>query len=135
LVHTADWEMWVRALSSHRGVMVPLALASYRVFSGNDTGRLMRSADNLRDYLRLYANFSAKYPGFDERQAVNFVRLLALQQAKRFAEKGDKEATTANLRFWAEITPFHRRLRSYAGRIVRRVQSMPPRVLRQGSEG
>jgi glycosyltransferase involved in cell wall biosynthesis len=120
LTHTADWEMWTRAVAGGGGLVSPQVLACYRVTDGNDTGRLMRTGENLRDYLRLYDIFASRYPGWDRTWALNYVRLLAVRQANRFSERGDEEAYRANLAFWKELTPLHRRLRSYLGRLIRR---------------
>ena len=65
LPHSADWEMWVRAIGSGGGVMSPRALASYREFQGNDTSRLMRNGLALRDRLRLAQRWAERFPAFD----------------------------------------------------------------------
>lgn len=54
LIHTADWEMWARAATLGRGfTLVGWPLACHTEGEGNHTHRLMRTAENLRDYLRL----------------------------------------------------------------------------------
>ena len=63
LVYCADWEMWVRAVSFGMGVVHPQPLASYRTFAGNESARLARSGENVRDYFRLDKYFR-QYEGY-----------------------------------------------------------------------
>src|ERR1043165_1936465 len=53
LVHTADWEMWVRAIGHGGGCAINQPLACYRWFAANETSRMARTADNLRAILHL----------------------------------------------------------------------------------
>ena len=48
LVQTADVEMWARVVSSETGI-VSLVTANYRIFLQNDTSRLARKGENIRD--------------------------------------------------------------------------------------
>ncbi len=102
LVHTADWEMWSRAICFGKGTVIPHVGAAYRIFSGNDTARLMRTAENLRDRERIAKILMQRDPKF---QAADFTRKL-IQMAKRqelqFRRLGDQEAVAANRSFWIE---------------------------------
>lgn len=121
LSHTADWEMWSRIIGNDGGVVLGDVLACYREFAGNDTSRLRRTADNLRDRRRCYNILAERCDGFETKNALKYLQSVALWQAEEFADKGDVKAYCANLDFWSEITPLWRRLRTYAGRFVRRV--------------
>lgn len=119
LVHTADCEMWVRAIGAGGGVVTSGVLACYRVFATNDSGRLARTAENLRDLERLDSIFAERYPAFNRQRAVERVCDRALQQAERFAWRGDLEAAEANLAFWRQNAPLGLRLRRSLGRFAR----------------
>jgi len=105
LVHCADWEMWVRAIVLGGGLLINEPLAAYRFFEGNDTHRLWRTGENFRDNLRLAAIWEEKYPTFDR---ARFQRLLARRawvQAEIYRNKNELEASSANRKIWAELTP------------------------------
>jgi glycosyltransferase involved in cell wall biosynthesis len=122
LVHVADWEMWTRAVARGGGMVVPEVLGVYRMFQGNDTGRLMRTAENLKDRERLNRILSARHPDFNMVEANKRVLCLAINQESLFAKLGDKEAAAANREFWVTRSTLGfrlwnkiRRLRSGAG--------------------
>lgn len=121
LIHTADCEMWARAVELGRGVATPEVLACYRTFAANDSGRLARTAENLRDMERLNRLFAARYSGFDCRRAAQRVSLIALVQAERFDQNGDAEAAQANWDYWKQSTPARQRWRRLAGQLVRNI--------------
>lgn len=106
LTHVADWEMWVRAISRGGGLFLNELLAAYRFFPNNETGRLARTAENLRSHLRLAGIFASQFKDFDSARFRKSVAQLALQQEKRFREIGDKEAASSNHRLWRELTPW-----------------------------
>jgi glycosyltransferase involved in cell wall biosynthesis len=96
LVHVADWEMWVRAVTRGRARMLDRALASYRLFAANDTGRLVQSADNYRDYLRLAEIWErAGLPGFDRVAFERMVIRKAVEQWRQFRILKNPEAAGA----------------------------------------
>jgi len=103
LPHSADWEMWVRAIALGGGVMSAKLLASYREFEGNDTSRLMRSGVALRDRLRLARIWSERFPAFDGDRFRAMVRVTAAFHAARFQCRGDLEAAAANRAVYAEL--------------------------------
>lgn len=120
LVHVADWEMWTRAIVRWGGVFLNEVLASYRFFPGNETGRLSRSGENLRDYLRLLPIFE-NHAAFDPKRFRRMVAAKAWEQASRYRVMGDREARRANARLWAELTPWPAMAAQYAKSFVRRL--------------
>ncbi len=107
LVHVADWEMWLRTISLGTALMINEPLASYRSFPGNDTGRLARTGENLRDYLRLRDILAARFAKFDVTRFDSMVLEAAKAQAARFAKLDDAVAVAAN----------HQIARDLAGRV------------------
>jgi glycosyltransferase involved in cell wall biosynthesis len=125
LAHTADWEMWTRAIGAGGGVVLPDALAQYREFSANDTSRLRRQADNLRDVERAFHLFAGRYPAFDWRPARARLTEEAAAQVALFRRLGDREAHAANLRYYrGKASPLRRaarRLQAVVNRLVERI--------------
>jgi glycosyltransferase involved in cell wall biosynthesis len=89
LVHCADWEMWVRAITKGKGVVSPQVLSCYRVFKDNDTARMVRSAENVKDRLRLYMILSHQLRGFPINKALNHLIKFATKQAKNLQSLDD----------------------------------------------
>jgi glycosyltransferase involved in cell wall biosynthesis len=111
LVHCADWEMWTRAITRGGGLWLNELLASYRFFAANDTSRLTRSAENIRDRLRLAAIFADRFPDFDAALCERTLARQALRQMQRFAAAGDDEGVAANRDVYHLLsTPERRRL-------------------------
>lgn len=103
LIHTADWEMWVRIIRSSKGLFLNKPMASYRYFPGNDTGRLAKSGENLKDYLRL-AEVLLRYDDGYEFQRFEFnVMQSAKHQSLRFQELDDHNAFVANSLLYHEL--------------------------------
>ena len=102
LVHVADREMWVRAVSLSGGVVSPNVLACYRVSDSNDTAALVRSGENVRDVLRLKRIFHERYPSFSSRRARHYAAYMALAQARRLSAIKDTDAAEKNRRLWVE---------------------------------
>ena len=103
LVHTADWEMWCRGFALGGGLVLDRALARYREFARNDTSRLARSGENLRDCLRARDVFSREYPCFERRRFTNLIRVNAACQLERFRQLGDDEAVRNNRRLCKDL--------------------------------
>jgi glycosyltransferase involved in cell wall biosynthesis len=109
LVHTADWEMWARAVARGKGIVTADVLAMYRMFEGNDTGRLMRTAENLADEERLYAVLHGRHPELDLAEIDRRVFRKAFVQEERFSRLGDEAAVAAHRAFrqarknWANL--------------------------------
>ena len=108
--HIADCEMWARIVRAMGGVVSPKVLSAYRIFRGNDSSRLERTGDNVREICLLNRTFSQRYPDFSQVTGQRRAADLAWRQVRKFHEQGDSEAVEANLRLWAELTPIARRL-------------------------
>lgn len=109
LVHCADWEMWVRVINRGGGIWINDLLAKYRFFAANDTNRLTRSAENIRDRLRLAAIFEVRFPDFDYSLCERTLARQALRQMQRFAGAGDREGERANRAMYQLLAPPSRR--------------------------
>jgi len=103
LRHVTDWEMWVRAIANGGGVWLDTPLASYRSFAANDTSALSRTAENLRDFVRMVPYFE-RYPGFSRLDFLAMVARLALGQTQKFMQLRDLDASKANLQLLREVT-------------------------------
>ena len=111
LMHTADHEMWTRAIQLEGGVTSAKVLAAYRIFAANDTGRLARTAENVRDVERIHKILAARHPDYDMSRSVLERCVLARKQAKLFAAKNDPDAARANWDYWEKNAPLNLRLR------------------------
>jgi len=135
LTHTADVEMWTRAFHQGAGVLSPEVLSVYRVFHGNDTSRLVRTAGNLRDMARLYMTLGDNVPGYDHARSRKHLQRYTILQFVNSLERQDTEAAEAARRFYLEqATPgekwwfwrwdFQRRRRSWIAGIMGRKPSV-----------
>jgi glycosyltransferase involved in cell wall biosynthesis len=109
LVHAADLEMWARVISVDRGVVSREVKANYRIFPQNDTGRLAKTGENIRDICRLHGLFASRYPDFSMAVARQKAANRALSQYKKFLALGDLTAARINRNLWSELTPFRKR--------------------------
>jgi glycosyltransferase involved in cell wall biosynthesis len=103
LIHTADWEMWMRAIKAGKGCVSSHVLAGYRVFATNDTGRLMRTAENLIDRLRLIVLQGNQNEDFPVASAFKKLIKVGYTQHMIFLESGDEEAAKINEKTWKKI--------------------------------
>lgn len=99
LVHTADWEMWTRVVSRDGGIISPNVLGVYRMFDANDTGRLMRTAENLRDRERLAIILASRNSKISFKKINNHNIGMSINQQYLFQSMGDKDAVYANREF------------------------------------
>jgi glycosyltransferase involved in cell wall biosynthesis len=122
LIHTADWDMWVRAIGNSRACMLNRPLASYRVFDASDTSQLRRSAADLRDNLRFSAKLAAeRLTGFD-RTAFNQALVRdSFTEARYFQRLGDHEAARAHYVFLHENSTLRQRGRIYIEFFLRKL--------------
>lgn len=121
LIHSADWEMWLRACHLGGALAINQPLAAYRVFAGNHTSLLKRTAENLRDCLR-FGEIAATYGGssFDSSQFHRCLSDTARRQVAFFRGMRDSAAVEANLTLWKEITPVSRRVLAHLSDLARR---------------
>ena len=121
LCYTLDCEMWARAISLGGGILLPDVLAVYRTSEGNESERMLRSAEAWEDTARLSKIFAEQYPEFDIESVSQHISRQALAHAEGFARKGDREAAQANLRYWQKHTPLSRRFRRAVSISLRRL--------------
>lgn len=100
LCHTADWEMWVRAITQGGCIMTEEPIAYYRCFDQSHTSSLERTADNLVDWLRLKRILRDRYGDFDPINFDRSVNRKAREQAVRYEKRGDRAAARANWKIW-----------------------------------
>jgi glycosyltransferase involved in cell wall biosynthesis len=105
LVHTADMEMWHRAVMNGKCIILPQVLSAYRCFEGNDTSKLMKSAENLRDLHRVVLKLALTDSSYNGGQAVKNLINKAYQQFNFFNSKGDIIAAHNVEIFIEERTP------------------------------
>jgi glycosyltransferase involved in cell wall biosynthesis len=121
LIHSADWEMWLRACALGGAKAINQPLAAYRIFAGNHTSLLKRTAQNLRDSLQL-GEMTAAYGGqaFELSQFRRCLSDAARRQVTLFRELHDVEAVEANRALWKELTPISRRVLIHLSDFARR---------------
>ena len=56
--------MWARIISVGTGVISSEVKANYRIFLGNDTDRLAKNGENIKEICRLHEIFASRYPNF-----------------------------------------------------------------------
>lgn len=111
LVHTADWEMWGRAVYFGGGYLTPEVLACWRSFKASDSSQLKQTAENLRDCERLFHLLEQRYgDSFNMKMARKELSMRAIAQVKDFRRMDNRQAANANLKFWRSVTPLHGQL-------------------------
>lgn len=111
LVHAADWDLWKRIALVSRIVVVNEPLLLYRVHSGQDTSRLVKTATNIRDAAHAI-EVSRGYTTDPELlgalpEARLGVAMNAVRSAARFALSRDFNACLAQLRAARDLTAVH----------------------------
>jgi glycosyltransferase involved in cell wall biosynthesis len=126
LTYTLDCEMWVRAISSSGGLVLPEILSCYRLFgSGGQTGRLNRSAENFRDMAQLDEFFAGRFTTFDRHKAAVRLCNLMMEKFEYYQEKGDMEAARTIKNYWQQNTPAKLRLRWFVKKFIRSLVPSP----------
>jgi glycosyltransferase involved in cell wall biosynthesis len=64
---TEDWEMWTRIGAHYPVLHSPQLLAAYRVHTASNTGRYMRTAENLKDLERIMEIFAGYLPAHEQK--------------------------------------------------------------------
>lgn len=105
LTFVVDWEMWLRCITLGSGLFINKPLACYRFSAGNGTARAGKTAENIKDSLRLGEILSARVPGFDRQRFVRVFADMALEQKKVFEAGENPEAAQANYALWKELVP------------------------------
>lgn len=113
LIHTADWEMWLRLIKNSSGYIINKPLANYRFFALNDTSKLMESGDNLNDYLRLANELSKLDLNFNYLKFKLNILRLADEQTNSYFKKGNTVSYENNRKVYTKIfksLPFKTRI-------------------------
>ncbi len=102
LVCSEDWEMWVR-IAAHYPIWYEVQpLAAYRMHANSNTGRHVRSAEDIRYTRRAIEMFRSYLPpetrGRISRKARETYALSTLQAAYDLCRRGDGKAAWAQLR-------------------------------------
>ena len=103
------------------GVISTNVLACYRESASNESAAVMRSGENVRDFLRLAEVFRKRYPGFSSDRARQIAAHAALRQASRFSALNDTDSAKSNWRLWVENCSWLDRLKEGVRPWVRRV--------------
>jgi glycosyltransferase involved in cell wall biosynthesis len=130
LIHSADWNMWERAVSTVGGVFTDRALACYRMFDSNDTSRLMKTAENIIEYLRITVIFHEKIPGYPLEQAIGHLVRRGIRQELKFRSEGDFLAAERNAEVWKSICGKRLRIRIFLEKAMRYIMRRLPKVMR-----
>jgi len=123
LTFSLDCEMWTRVISKGGGVVLPEILAAYRMTDVNQSSRLSRTAEGLRDLQRLHRIFSERHQRFDPKKGAREICEIAWKRFQFYNSRGDIEAANANFEFWNLFAPASMRLRKSA-------RSLPARLKR-----
>jgi len=117
--HVADWEMWMRIMSHHNGILCNLPLACYRVFSQNDTSRHRRTGNNIHEMFLAFIRFKKYVNNLDEENFLIRLEEISFSQYRAFLDVNDHEAAASNYAIWMAIFPFARRLRRHIKEKIR----------------
>lgn len=109
LPHTADMEMWVRAISRTGGICLNAALASYRSHETNDTAAMMRSGRGLRCYLNCLALIAPHFPPGAIDSAVETTAKRALGYSWFNWRTRNRSAAKTYYRIWKSATSLPQR--------------------------
>jgi glycosyltransferase involved in cell wall biosynthesis len=125
LKHVADREMWARVAATQGGVVSTRIMAFYRTSGENDSARLSKAGENIRDVCRVNDLFAQSYAEFSSDIGRARASQAAWEQYSWFRAIGDNVAAAANWDLWQDITPkrerIMRRFRGLAGGLMRRL--------------
>lgn len=116
-----DCEMWGRAISAAGGVVLPDVLACYRFSGENQTSRLHRTGEGLRDLDRLNHIWARHYPSFDMKRGQIRLCEQAVKLAAGFSKNADHEALRANLAVMKRCVPLALRWRKFIATLARKI--------------
>jgi glycosyltransferase involved in cell wall biosynthesis len=102
LVHCADWDMWKR-IALHQPIFYdPEPLACYRVHAGQDTGRLVKTGENVVDERRSIqiscGDLSLERVGRLRRDAMKAAAVRAIRRARTLWANGNREIALRQIR-------------------------------------
>lgn len=108
--HVADWEMWVRLMFYHGGLMSNIPKAYYRWFDQNDSTRHRKNGNNLIEQYKVHFRFRQLMPQLDNEEFMQNLRENAYSQFLDYHKKGEKIAANSNFLVWKQFTPFRSRI-------------------------
>lgn len=108
--HVADWDMWIRLMFHHGGVLSNCPLAYYRFFDQNDSSRHIRQGNNVVECMMAFCGFQELMPGLCKLTFQRRMSEIALHQFNLFKKSNDNTAASANFAVWKAVTPFRQRL-------------------------
>ncbi|MGE5539619.1 MAG: glycosyltransferase [Gemmatimonas sp.] len=102
LVHCADWDMWLRTTIHYPVFYDPEPLACYRVHTGADTARLVRTGANVADE-RKFIDLLASYVPPEQmrgahRRGRRAAAVRAIRRAQDLWRKGHHDTALVQLR-------------------------------------
>jgi hypothetical protein len=106
LVYYEDWEMWVRIATCYPVWYEVEPLAVYRLHSASNSGRRMRTGENVRDVRRGLEIVQSYLPDYLPQTSVSkllnenreYSALCSLETARQMLSIGDTEGGTAQIR-------------------------------------
>lgn len=125
LLHSADYEMWMRLTVRCGLAASEQSLAAYRIFEGQHSSTMRRTAGNLVDVERAVAVVQHRGDPLELRAILRVLRAGARRQAERFRRLSDREAEQANLAYWRARATGRERLRRQVGLLLRRRPESP----------
>lgn len=134
LCHTADWEMWARAIAFGGGVVLEQALARYRMFAGNDTSKLARTAENVRDCLRCGERLAARHRDFDVAKFRDLMAQHCRWHIHQFTRMGDLDAAHCHQQLLESLVPPPVETIAQADPVVEEVAIKPEQPTIRGTE-
>lgn len=122
LICSEDWEMWVRIASQYAVWYETEPLAAYRMHSASNTGRHVRSGDDIR-YTRIAIEIFTSYLPREKadaisKQARETYAFSALDMAHSLLKKGDWPAMLAQAREALLLSHSWRVLRRMGGLLL-----------------
>lgn len=102
LVHCADWDVWKRIALHEHIFYDPEPLACYRVHSGQDTGRLVKTGENVVDERRSIQISCGDVPRERvdrlHRDAMKAAAIRAIRRARTLWANGNREIALRQVR-------------------------------------
>lgn len=123
LVCSEDWEMWVRIAARYPIWYEPEPLAVYRMHLHSNTGRHLRTAEDIRYTRKAIDLFKAYLPSEHADAIVSRARktyaFAALRTAEQMLAQRDRQAMLAQLREALRLSRAPSVVRAAAGLVVR----------------
>lgn len=102
LIHSADWEMWVRIAARYPIWYEVEPLAVYRVHSSSDTSKLVQTGTNIRDRRRCIQLYQQHLPAARAksltRKALAYSTVYSLRLALQLFKSGQHHLSLIQLR-------------------------------------